>query len=335
MMVGTEYVLGIDVSKRKLDTALMHNGKLKSKVFDNTLAGHRTMLSGLEAHGGKAECTHICLEATGPYSEPVALTVAAAGWKVRVVNPARVKGFAQSERSRNQTDQVDAALLARFGAALQADAWTPPRPEWRELRAWVDRLDPLKAMHQQESNRLEAHHINDEPALMVSVKNHLAWLAQEIAVLERKIDDHIDHHPDLKKDAELLRSTPGLGETTVAKILSYAGNSRRFASAKALAAFAGLTPRQRLSGSSIKGRTMISRTGHEDLRRALYMPGLVARRHNPILRLFADRLAANGLAPKAVIGAVMRKLLHLAYGIITSGNLDQNHQMGLAIQDGI
>ena len=109
MMVGTEYVLGIDVSKRKLDTALMHNGKLKSKVFDNTLAGHRTMLSGLEAHGGKAECTHICLEATGPYSEPVALTVAAAGWKVSVLNPVWVQGFAQSERLRKQTVVADAA----------------------------------------------------------------------------------------------------------------------------------------------------------------------------------------------------------------------------------
>lgn len=335
-MVATEYVFGIDVSKRKLDTVLIHEGKLKSKVFDNTPSGHRTMLNWLEAHGAKAESSHICLEATGPYSEPVALAIATAGWKVSVVNPARVKGFAQSELTRNKNDQVDAALLARFCAALQPDAWTPPRPEWRELRAWVDRLDALKAMHQQEINRLEAHQISNEPALIASVHNHLAWLAREIANLERKIHDHIDHHPDLKHDAALLESIPGLGETTVAKILAYAGNIRRFANAKALAAFAGLTPRQRLSGSSVKGRTMISRTGHEDLRRALYMPGLVARRHNPTLKLFADRLAANGLSPKAVVGAVMRKLLHLAFGIINSGKpFDENHQSGLAIQDGI
>lgn len=335
-MAAMEYVFGIDVSKRKLDTALLRDGKLKAKVFDNNAAGFRTMLQWLTERGATPGHTHLCLEATGPYSEPVALAASEAGWQVSVVNPARIKGFAQSELARNKNDQIDAALLARFCAALQPAIWVPPSPAWRELRAWVDRLDALKAMHQQESNRLEAHRISDPAALVAAVQTHLDWLAKEIAQLERKIDDHIDRHPDLKQDAELLHSIPGLGDTTVAKILAYAGDVRRFASAKALAAFAGLTPRQRLSGSSVKGRTMLSRTGHADLRRALYMPGLVARRHNPLLKVFADRLASTGLAPKAVIGAVMRKLTHLVYGVITSGKpFDQNYQSGLAIQDGI
>ena len=119
--------------------------------------------------------------------------------------------------------------------------------------------------------------------------------------------------------------------------MAYAGDVRRFANAKALAAFIGVTPRQRLSGSSVKGRTMMSRTGHSELRRALYMPGLVARRHNPMLKIFGDRLSATGLAPKAVVGAVMRKLAHLIYGVIKSGQpFDVNfHHSALAIQDGI
>lgn len=335
-MTTMEYVFGIDVSKRKLDTALIHRGKLKSKVFENTPAGHRVMLRWLEDRGAVQSNTHICLEATGPYSEPVALAATESGWQVSVVNPARIEGFAQSELARNKNDQIDAALLARFCAALQPEVWTPPSPAWRELRGWVDRLEALKAMHQQESNRLEAHQINQESALIISVQQHLGWLAREIAELQRKINDHIDRHPDLKQDAELLHSIPGIGETTVTKILAYAGNIRRFTSAKALAAFAGLTPRQRISGSSVKGRTMLSRTGHADLRRALYMPGLVARRYNPTLKAFGDRLAATGMAPKAVVGAVMRKLAHLVYGIITSGKpFDENHQAGLAIQDGI
>ena len=294
------------------------------------------MLRWLEERGAVQSNTHICLEATGPYSEPVALAATKSGWQVSVMNPARIKGFAQSELARNKNDQIDAGLLARFCAALQPEVWTPPSPAWRELRGWVDRLEALKAMHQQESNRLEAHQINQESALVISVQQHLAWLAREIAELQRKINDHVDRHPDLKQDSELLHSIPGRGETTVAKILAYAGNIRRFTSAKALAAFAGLTPRQRISGSSVKGRTMLSRTGHADLRRALYMPGLVARRHNPTLKAFADRLAATGMAPKAVVGAVMRKLVHLAYGIVTSGKpFDENHQARLAIQEGI
>jgi transposase len=124
---------------------------------------------------------------------------------------------------------------------------------------------------------------------------------------------------ELRTDAQLMASIPGMGRTTVAKVLAYAGNVRGFDSAKAMAAFIGVTPRQRLSGTSVKGRTMLSRTGHQALRNALYMPGLVARRHNEALRTFGDRLRLNGLAPKAVIGAVMRKLAHLIYGVIKSG----------------
>ena len=192
-------------------------------------------------------------------------------------------------------------------------------------------------MHQQEANRLEAHQASGQALLVQDVKIHLDWLDKQIKELERTINDHIDRHPDLKRDAELLRSIPGIGDTTVAKVLAYAGDVRRFSNAKALAAFIGVTPRQRLSGSSVKGRTMLSRTGHGDLRRALYMPGLVARRHNPVLKVFGDRLRTTGLAPKAVVGAVMRKLAHLIYGVIKSGRpFDANlHHSGLAFQDGI
>lgn len=140
-----------------------------------------------------------------------------------------------------------------------------------------------------------------------------------------------------KRDALLLHSIPGIGNTTVAKVLAYAGDVRRFTNAMALASFIGVTPRQRLSGSSVNGRTMMSRTGHAQLRRALYMPGLVARHHNPALKLFGDRLSAAGLAPKAVVGAVIRKLAHLIYGVVKSGKpFDINIALPrLDCQDGI
>lgn len=311
--------VGVDVSKRKLDIALLINNKTKSKVFNNTPAGHRELMQWLLERGTNQVNTHICLEATGPYSETVAIALVEAGWKISVVNPARIKGFAQGELARNKTDRADAALLARFCLAMRPALWTPPSIEWRELRGWVDRLQALKDMHQQESNRLEAHLATGQTALIDSVQTHLDWLMRQITELERSIDDHIDRHPDLKQDADLLRSIPGLGNTTIAKVLAYAGDVRRFTNAKALAAFIGVTPRQRLSGSSVKGRTMMSRTGHAALRKALYMPGLVARRHNPLLKAFGDRLKEAGLAPKAVVGAVMRKLAHLIYGVIKSG----------------
>jgi transposase len=330
-------VVGIDVSKYKLDIALLANSKIKSKVFDNTVTGHSELAQWLLERGAEQQRTHICMEATGPYSEAVAIALVESRWRISVVNPARIKGFSQGELARNKTDRADASLLARFCAAMRPSLWTPPSAEWRELRGWVDRLQALKDMHQQESNRLEAHTATGQASLIKLVQTHLDWLAQQIGALEHDIDDHINRHPELKHDAELLYSIPGIGSTTVAKVLAYAGDVRRFANAKALAAFIGVTPRQRLSGSSVKGRTMMSRTGHADLRRALYMPGLVARRHNPVLRAFGDRLSTIGLAPKAVVGAVMRKLAHLIYGVIKSGQpFDVSFaSRNLDFQDGI
>lgn len=330
-------VVGIDVSKRTLDIALLVNNKIKTKVLNNTAAGHRELSQWLLDRGSEPHTTHLCMEATGPYSEAVAIALVESGWFVSVVNPARIKGFAQGELARNKTDRADAALLARFCVAMRPSLWTPPPVAWRELRGWVDRLQALKDMHQQESNRMEALIASGQSFLFSAVQLHLDWLAQQIEQLSRDIDDHINRHPELKRDAELLHSIPGIGSTTVAKVLAYAGNMRRFSNAKALAAFIGVTPRQRLSGTSVKGRTMMSRTGHADLRRALYMPGLVARRHNPILKVFGDRLKATGLAPKAVVGAVMRKLAHLIYGVIKSGQpFDANFSaLKLDFQDGI
>ncbi|MGH8161203.1 MAG: transposase [Gammaproteobacteria bacterium] len=169
------------------------------------------------------------------------------------------------------------------------------------------------------------------------VEAHIAWLNRQIAQLEREIDDHIDSHPVLKHDAELIRSIPGSGPKFAAQFLAYIGDARRFKSAKALAAFIGVTPRQRLSGSSVRGRTMLSRTGHAHARRALYMPGLVAKRHNPVIVALARRLEQRGLAPKAIVGASMQKLVHLIYGVLTSNLMfDASIPMReLAIQDGI
>lgn len=330
-------VVGIDVSKKKIDVELLFNGKAKSKVLENSLAGHRQLLEWL----GKAKIalseTHVCMEATGVYYEQLALTLHAAGVKVSVVNPACIKGFAQTENLRNKNDAVDAGLIARYCARMTPALWTPPPLEQRQLRAWAVRVEALKDIRQQEQNRLEAHTVSGMEEVATHVREHISWLDTEIKELENEIDDHIDRHPKLKKDAELISSIPGLGTTTVAKVLGYIGDVRRFDSAKAFAAYLGVTPRQRRSGTSLQGRTMISRVGHSAMRSALYMPALVAKRYNPVLKGFAERLLATGMAQKAVIGAVMHKLAHLIYGVVRNGKpFDPTYsKKALAIQDGI
>lgn len=336
-MKATCAEVGIDVSKKKLDVALLFNGKVKSKVIENSLSGHKQLIDWLGRSKVPLAGMHVCMEATGVYYEALAFALHDAGLQVSVVNPACIKGFAQTENLRNKNDAVDAALIARYCSRMTPAVWTPPPLEQRQLRAWTVRVDALKDIRQQEQNRLEAHTVSGMAEVAAHVSEHISWLDAEIKKLEHDIDDHIDRHPGLKKDAELIESIPGIGATTVAKVLGHIGDVRRFASAKAFAAFLGVTPRQRTSGSSVRGRTMMSRTGHTSMRAALYMPAIVAKRHNPTLRSFAQRLLATGMANKAVVGAVMHKLAHLIYGVVRNGKpFDANYvQKGLALQDSI
>jgi len=158
----------------------------------------------------------------------------------------------------------------------------------------------------------------NQTGMRESIESHMQWLQASISQLERQIDDHIDGHPQLREDAKLITSIPGVGNTTAAKVMAYLGDVRRFKNAKALAAFIGVTPRLKLSGSSIRGRSMISRSGHAAIRHALYMPALVALKHNSIVKIFGERLKNGGMAPKAVVAACMHKLVHLIYGILKS-----------------
>ena len=275
------------------------------------------------------------MEATGPYSEAPATALADAGWAVSVVNPLRVKGFSQSQLLRNKTDSADAGMLAQFCKLHTPELWAAPSLQVRQLRGLVDRLQVLKDISLAEGNRLQIN--ADNAVLKESIEAHLEWLAGCMKALQKQIDDHIDAHPELSKDAALLASIPGIGTVTVAKILGYLGDVRRFDSAKALSAFLGVTPKRKESGSSLKGRSSFSRAGHGEMRKALYMPALVALRHNPLVKTFGERIKSTGLAPKAVVGACMHKLAMLIYGVLRSGlpfDVDFEKKK-LAIQDGI
>ncbi|KAB3081700.1 IS110 family transposase, partial [Escherichia coli] len=136
---------------------------------------------------------------------------------------------------------------------------------------------------------------------------------------EKQIKDLTDDDPDMKHRRKLLESIPGIGEKTSAVLLAYIGLKDRFAHARQFAAFAGLTPRRYESGSSVRGASRLSKAGHVSLRRALYMPAMVATSKTEWGRMFRDRLAANGKKGKVILGAMMRKLAQVAYGVLKSG----------------
>ena len=306
-------VLGIDISKVTFNVALLRQGKFKHKRFSNHPDGFKELVCWL--HKQEATRVHACMEATSHYGEALAEYLHDEGIVVSVVNPARVKGYAQSELVRTKTDKTDAALIARFCLAMKPGLWQPEPQEIRVLRAYVRRLEALIDMRQQERNRLEA----TDAVLAAAIQSHITYLEQDIQRTQQKINDHIDNHPHLKDKKQLLESIPGIGPATINVILSEFSQVQRFKNAKHLAAFIGVAPRLFESGTSVRGRSRMSKTGRSQLRKAFFLPAMVALRYNPIIKSFGERLRGSGKTKMQVIGAAMRKLIHIVYGVLKSG----------------
>jgi transposase len=203
----TEPALGIDIAKLKFNVCLIqHSGKLKHKVFPNSAAGFEQLREWLSKQG--VERLHACLEATGTYGEALSLFAHQLGHTVSVINPAAIKAFAQSRLSRTKTDRVDAELIARFCQAQKPLAWRPPSPEVRELQALVRRLESLQEMRVMEENRLSS--IITVEMVRQSIEEHLVYLNDEIKRTEELIRNHINNHPELRRQSQLLDSIPGM-----------------------------------------------------------------------------------------------------------------------------
>lgn len=307
--------LGIDIAKLKFNVCLIReDGKLRHKVFVNTQAGFSQLSAWL--CGNHAPQIHACIEATGTYGEALATYLADGGHQVSVINPAAIKSYAGCQLSRAKTDKVDAELIARFCLTQRPPLWTPAAPEIRELQALVRRLGALIEMQTMEQNRLSAGTLTDE--VMQSLQHHLAFLEAEIKRTEKLIKEHIDNHPSLKADRDLLLSIPGIGEATTARLLSEI-SFHQYNTARSVAAFTGLVPRIRQSGASVRGRARLSKVGSPRVRHALYFPAVTAIRCNPQINTWAKSLRERGKCEMQIIGAVMRKLIHLAYGVLKSG----------------
>jgi transposase len=245
---------------------------------------------------------------------------------VSVINPAQIKAFGASRMVRTKTDRVDSKLIAEFCRERRPEAWCAPPVSEQTLRALVLRLNALQAMQTQETNRLQVARAAVKPG----IEKHLKWLDEEIQTLIKAIRDHIDSHPDIKQKRDLLDSIPGLGERTIAVLLAFVGSPERFNNARQVAAFAGLDPRQFESGSSVKAKPRMSKVGHAFLRRALYMPAMVTLYKTAWGKQFLARFKAAGKPPMLIIGAMMRKLIHVAFGVLKSGQpFDVKHHSGL------
>lgn len=308
-------VVGIDIGKRKFDVALLAGEKVRNKVFDNTAAGHQALLEWFKGKGVQAKDCHVAMEATSLYYEALAQALYAAGYTVSVVNPLRIKAFGESLLRRQKTDRADAELIARFCQQAKPHAWQPPPVEIRELQRLLSRLEAVQEMHVQEQNR----RYDASGKALESVERLLETLKGEEKLLEQMIREHIDQHPGLRKQQDLLQSIPGVGERVSSYFLAWL-QSERFTDVRQAVAFVGLSPRQRESGDSVRGKTRLSKLGHSRLRKILYMPALCALRNNPAAKALAERLGAAGKQGKVIVVAVMRKMVHWMVGVLKSSS---------------
>lgn len=307
-------ILGIDVGKRYFYCALLGaDGKINRNSFPNSQIGFTKLLKWLRNR--RVDRVHACMEATGGWSDALATFLHEHGHIVSVENALKIKAFAQTRLSRTKTDKADAELIADYCTRMQPPPWTPPSAKTRRIRQLSRRRQALVEMVTQENNRLQSPEVD---ATRQSIESTIAFLKEQIVKIERELASEIDDDPTLRGQSELLQSIPGIGERTATTLLSELPDLADFRSPKALAAFVGLCPRLRYSGTSVCA-SWLSRAGNAAVRSALFYPAMTAMVYNPPLKLWSAQLRSRGKTAKQVIAATMRRLLVIAWGVLRSG----------------
>lgn len=307
--------VGIGVSKKTLDVHYSRETAARFRLrVSNDPQGFGQLDAWLLSFGAPMEQLHVCLEATATSSDGVAHFLQARGSRLSLINPKRLVAFRQSEGRLRKTDRGDARLLARYCAEKEPLAWIPPSPASAQLQVLMRRLEDLEKMRRQERNRQENQRLTT--AIIAEIEEHVCWLDQPITQLKQQLRTLIKADATMKGTFHLLCSITGIGEKTAWLLMSELGDLHRFASARQVAAFVGVTPSQHESGTSVHKRGKIDRMGSSQLRKTLYLCAMSAQRFDPAMQAWSEALKARGKAPKQILVAIMRKLLHIATGVL-------------------
>lgn len=306
---------GIDVSAAQLVVACEgEGGRWRQRCFPNLVSGHQALIRWLQENRIRVR---VCLEATGLYSLDLALALhAAAGIEVAVLNPKTVNRFAAT-LCRSKTDPADAQVLAEYARRMPFQLWQPPRAIALQLRAITRHLAALTQQHTRESNRLHAACASTTGSGCVrqDLKRSLRALQHRAGKMRAAALALIAQDAELRPRFALLLSMPGVGEISALHLLGELALLAPGLTVRQWVAHSGLDPAHHDSGSSVRKPSRISRAGNRYLRRALYMPALVAVRHDPHLRAFYQALLARHKAKLQALMAVARKMLHAIFGM--------------------
>ena len=314
--------VGVDIAAASFAASWVRPGgqPTAARTFPQTPAGFAAFQELLEATGVAPAAILVVLEATGSYWAALAVSLHQARFRVAIANPAQVHNYAKSLPRRSKTDALDAQLLAQYALERQPAAWTPPPMVYHELRQRLVARDGLLEMRQQARNQL--HALQQWPVQVAAVQEQLAEVIASLDAQLQRLEEAIAvvlADGAWAASAELLQGIAGIGQLTAAWILVATVNFTTCASPEAASQYAGLAPLDRVSGTSVRGRPSIGQAGHHRLRTALYMATLSAAQHNPIIKSFYDRLRAAGKPVKVARCAAARKLLHLAFAVVTKG----------------
>jgi len=299
-------VVGIDVSKATLDVALTPGEERWST--GNEAAGIADLVQRLQAR----HPTLIVLEATGGYERAVVGALAAAGLPVVVANPRQIRAFARAVGQLAKTDRLDAAVLARFGAQVRPEPRALPDAQAQALDALLTRRRQLMEMLTAEKNRLAAAPV----AVRHGITQHIRWLERQLADGDDDLGTLIEASPVWRARDDLLQSVPGVGPVLSRTLLGELPELGRLTH-KQIAALVGVAPMARDSGTW-RGRRGVA-GGRAPVRTALYMAAVTAAHHNPVIRVFYQRLRAAGKPAKVALTACMRKLLTILNAMVRSG----------------
>ena len=311
-------ILGIDVGKAEIAVALLiNNNATKKEIFNNNDKGFKSLNKWLKQK--KVSTLKACMEATGNYSNNIAEFLYNNGHEVYVVNPVCIKAFAKSKLIHTKTDAVDALVIAQYANITELIPYKSQTSAVKELKALHRCLDDLKGQCVQISNHLEyKEHV---PKSVTSTwKRLLKDFKNEMKSIEKSLDELFENNIELKQRRDNLQTIPGIGKTTATSILAESPDLSSFKSPRQYAAYAGLVPKHRISGSSVRGKARLSKLGSSKLRKALYLPAVVAKNHNPILKAFSDKLKSKGKHNMVIIAAIMRKLLHICFAVIKNNS---------------
>ncbi len=288
-------VIGIDISKKKFDVSIA-NLKIKkvNKAFSNDHSGFEQLKSILPEESEVIAA----LEATGCYGENLTRFLYNNGIKVFVLNPAQVKNYAKSRMLRTKTDKIDCEVIEDFVTLHQESLqnWTPPLASFEKLKGLYRCSEDLKGDAIRIKGRIEACNNTDDlgkQEALITYKIQLEFIEKNILEVEEKMLSIIDECPQLLRKFALLNSISGIGQKTAIGILAELPEISSFSNAKQLAAYAGLNPAIRASGSSVRGRGGISHIGSANLRKLLFLPAMTALRYNPTIKGFGDRVKAK------------------------------------------